>query len=49
VKALETWITEGLCSSEGILEAGKVSATRRRKLKDAYGMVAAIRRVCQIE
>jgi hypothetical protein len=49
VKALEIWIVEGLCSSEGMPEPRMVSEIRRRKPKDAYGMVAAIRRVCQIE
>jgi hypothetical protein len=49
VKALETWIVEGIFSSEGILESRRVSEKRRRKLKDAYGMVATIRRVCQME
>jgi hypothetical protein len=49
VKALERWIIEGLCSSEGIPEPGKVSAARKRQLKDAYGMVAIIMRLCQME
>ena len=49
VKALERWIAEGLCSSEGILETRRVSATRKRQLKNAYDIVARIMRVCQKE
>jgi hypothetical protein len=49
VKALARWIVEGLRSNEGMYEPGRVSATRRRQLKDAYDMVASIRRVCQTE
>jgi hypothetical protein len=49
VKALARWIVEGLSSNEGMPEPGWVSATRRRQLKDAYGMVVSIRRVCQME
>jgi hypothetical protein len=49
VKALAIWIAEGLHRSEGMLEPKIVSVTRRRKLKDDYGMVASIRRVCQME
>ena len=48
MKALARWIIEGLHSYEGMPETGRVSATRRQ-LKDDYGMVAAIRRVCQME
>jgi hypothetical protein len=49
VKALARWIVEGLCSSEGIPEPGRVSATRKRQLRSAYGMVVVIMRVCQME
>jgi hypothetical protein len=49
VKALARWIVEGLCSSEGMSVHRRVSETRKRKPKDSYGMVAAIRRVCQME
>jgi hypothetical protein len=49
VKSLERWIIEGMCSSEGMLDPGRVRATKRRELKDAYGMVASIRRACQME
>ena len=49
VKSLERWITEGLCSSEGIPERRRVSATRKRKLKYDYDMVVVIMRVCQME
>jgi hypothetical protein len=49
VKALARWIVDGLCSSERILEHGKVSATRKRQLKNDYGMVDSIRGVCQME
>ena len=49
VKALERCIIEGLCSSEGISKPRRVTATRNMKLKDAYGMVAVIMRVCQKE
>ena len=49
VKALERWIVEGLCSSKGIPEPGRVSATRKRQLKSAYDMVVVIMRVCQME
>jgi hypothetical protein len=49
VKDLERWIDERLCSSGGMPEPRRVSATRKRQLKDAYGMVAAIRRVFQME
>jgi hypothetical protein len=49
VKDLERWIDEGIRSSEGMPEPRRVSATRRRQLKDAYGMVVSIRRVCQME
>ena len=49
VKSLARWIIEGFCSSEGILEPRRVSATRKMQLKDAYGMVVVIMRVCQKE
>jgi hypothetical protein len=49
VKSLERWIIDGLCSSERMPEPGRVSATRKRQLRNAYGMVASIRRVCQME
>jgi hypothetical protein len=48
VKDLEIWIVDGLCSSERIPEPGKVSSKRKRQLRNSYGMVAAIRRVCQM-
>jgi hypothetical protein len=48
VKALARWIVDGLCSSERIPEPGRVSSTRKRQLRNAYGMVASIRRVCQM-
>jgi hypothetical protein len=49
VKALARWIFEGLCSSEGIPEPGKVIATRKRQLSSAYGMVVVIMKACQME
>jgi hypothetical protein len=49
VKVLARSIVEGLHSSEGIPEPRRVSETRKRQVKDAYGMVASIRRVCQME
>ena len=49
VKSLARWSTEGLHRSQGIPKPGRVSETRRRQLKDAYGMVVVIMRVCQKE
>jgi hypothetical protein len=49
VKALARWIVEGMCSSEGMHEPRRVSEKRRRQPKDDYGMVATIKRVCQME
>jgi hypothetical protein len=46
LKALERWIIEGLCSSEAIHGPGMVSEARKRQLKNAYGVVAKIMRVC---
>jgi hypothetical protein len=40
---------EGLCRSEGMPKPRRVSVTRKRKLKDAYGMVDVIMRVCQMK
>ena len=49
VKDLEIWITKGMCSGEGTPEPGRLSATRKRQLRSAYGMVVFIMRVCQME
>jgi len=46
VKSLARWIVKGMCSSEGILDPRRVSTTRKMKLKDSYGMVGFIMRVC---
>ena len=47
-KALAIWIVDGLCSSERIPEHRRVISKWERKLKNDYGMVVSIRRVCQM-
>jgi len=49
VRALERWIIEGMCSSDEVPKLGRVSETRNRELKYAYGMVVIIMRTCQIK
>jgi len=44
VKSLARWIAEGLGSSRGIPEPGRVSVTRKRMLKNAYGTMVKITR-----
>ena len=47
-KSLAIWIVDGLCSSERIPEPRRVISKRKRKLENAYGMVASISRVFQM-